>query len=264
MKKRLLPDIVSITPTNYDDFVQCERRFLNRHLLGIPESDAGAPNETGLLAHDMLRTIHAGGSCRDPAYVADVLAGHAADDDHVRQLVERHALRCPSDETAPNGQGRGAHEQTLARFHRQPQPMFMATARIDAIWVHDGLLDARDYKTGRLWHERVADAPAAKVQAFVLDEAARKRGLRLRLRYEYLSADVPEDPDPWEPDLDDMVAIEEELRSVVERMRGNEWKGVADAALCSHCSYRSICRDSAARGEPTWPVLATEAADGAR
>jgi hypothetical protein len=253
MKKRLLPDIVSITPTNYDDFVQCERRFLNRHLLGIPESDAGAPNETGLLAHDMLRAIHAGGSCRDSAFVADVLAGHAADDDHVRQLVERHAQRCPSDDSTG-----GAHELTMARFHRGPQPMFMATARIDAIWIHDGLLDARDYKTGRLWHERVADVPAAKVQAFVLEEAARKRGLRLRLRYEYLSADVTEDPDAWEPDADDMVAIEEELRAVVERMRGNDWKGVADAALCSRCSYRSICRDSASRGESTWPVLATE------
>ena len=264
MKKRLLPDIVSITPTNYDDFVQCERRFLNRHLLGIPESDASAPNETGLLAHDMLRKIHERGSCRDTAYVADVLAGHAADDDHVRQLVERHAQRCPSDAGLPDGQGRGTHEITLARFHRQPQPMFMATARIDAIWIHDGLLDARDYKTGRLWHERVADAPAAKVQAFVLDEAARKRGLRLRLRYEYLSADVTEDPDPWEPDLDDMVAIEEDLRSVVERMRGNAWKGVADAALCAHCSYRSICRDSAARGEPTWPVLSTEGSEPTR
>ena len=259
MRKRLLPDIVSITPTNFDDFVQCERRFLNKHLLGIPESDAGPPNETGMLAHDMLRIIHAGGSCRDSAYVADVLAGHAADDDHVRQLVERHAQRCPSQETSGS-----AHELTMARFHRQPQPMFMATARIDAIWIHDGLLDARDYKTGRLSHERVADVTAAKVQAFVLDEAARSRDLQLRLRYEYLSADVNEDPDAWEPDADDMLAIEEELRSVVERMRGNEWKGVADAAICSHCSYRSICRDSAARGESTWPVLATEPSEPSR
>jgi hypothetical protein len=261
MKKRLFPDIVSITPTNFDDFVQCERRFLNRHLLGIPASDPGAPNETGLLAHDMLRIIHANGSCRDAAHVADVLAGHNADDDHVRELVERHAQRCPSDATSS-----GAHELTLARFHRRPAPMFMTTARIDAIWIHDGVLDARDYKTGRLWYERVADAPAAKVQAFVLDEAARKRGLRLRLRYEFLSADVPEDPDAWEPDADDMAAIEEELRSAVERMRTNDdWRGVAEAALCSHCPYRSICRDSAARGEPAWPVLSTDAdtTDGA-
>ena len=61
--------------------------------------------------------------------------------------------------------------------------------------MHDGLLDARDYKTGGLYYERVADVPAAKVQAWVLADAARKRGLRLRLRYEHLSPDVEEDPD---------------------------------------------------------------------
>ena len=37
MKRKLLSDIVSITPSNYDDFLQCERRFLNRQLLGAPE-----------------------------------------------------------------------------------------------------------------------------------------------------------------------------------------------------------------------------------
>ena len=252
MKKRLLHDIVSITPSNYDDFSQCERRFLNRHLLGLPASDPGAANETGLLVHDMLRVIHDRGSCADTSHVVDVLTGHGADNDHVRQLVERHARRCPSADTTS-----AAHEHTLARFHRLPPPMFMATARIDAVWVHDGLLDARDYKTGRVRDERLADDPAAKVQAFVLDAAARRRGLRLRLRYEYLSADVVDDPDAWEPDQDDLVAIEEELRAAVERMRTNdEWKGVADE-LCGRCAYRSICRDSAAPGEPSWPVLVT-------
>ena len=145
MKKRLLPDIVSITPSNFDDFVQCERRFLNRHLLGLPASDPGGSNATGLLAHDMLRLIHDGGSCADAGHVTDVLVGHGADDDHVRQLVDRHAQRCPSRVA-----DRSVHEHTFARFHKLPPPMFMATARIDAVWVHDGLLDARDYKTGRL------------------------------------------------------------------------------------------------------------------
>ncbi len=251
--KRLLPDIVSVTPSNFDDFLQCERRFLNRHLLALPASDPGPAHDTALLAHDMLRTIHGRGSCRDPEHVSDVLAGHGADNDHVRRLVERHAERCPSDEGMP-----AAHEHTFARFHKQLPPMFMATARIDAVWIHDGLLDARDYKTGALWHERVADVPAAKVQAFVLGEAARRRDLRLRLRYEYLSADVADDPDPWEPDADDLVAVEEELRAAVERMRTrDDWAGVADAKICARCAYRSICRDSAAPSEPTWPVLAT-------
>jgi len=255
---KLLGDIVSITPSNYDDFVQCERRFLNRHVLGLPPSDPGVGNETGLLVHDMLRLIHSRGSCGDAAHVVDVLAGHGADNEHVRQLVERHARRCPSANMTS-----AAHEHTLARFHKLPPPMFMATARIDAVWVHDGLLDARDYKTGHLGDEQhIADDPAAKVQVFVLEPAARRRGLRLRLRYEYLSADVVDDPYPWEPDLDDLSAIEEELRAAVERMRTNDdWRGVGDE-LCSRCAYRSICRDSTAPGEPSWPALVTSDHDG--
>jgi hypothetical protein len=250
--RKLLGDIVSLTPSSYDDFVQCERRFLNRHLLGLPASDPGPGNETGLLVHDMLRIIHSRGSCGDATHVADILAGHGADSDHVRQLVDRHARRCPSAEMTS-----AAHEHTLARFHRLPPPLFMATARIDAVWVHDGLLDARDYKTGHLRGEHITDDPAAKVQVFVLDTAARRRGLRLRLRYEYLSVDVVDDPYPWEPDHDDLAAIEEELRAAVERMRTNdEWAGVADES-CSRCPYRSICRDSVAPGEPSWPALVT-------
>jgi len=251
-KRRLLHDVVSLTPSNYDDYVQCPRRFLNRHLLALPASDPGASNDIGLLVHDMLRVIHARGSCADAAHVADVLAGHGADDDTVRQLVERHARRCPSTDVTA-----AAHEHTLARFHRLPPPMFMATARIDAVWVHDGLLDARDYKTGRVHAERLSDDPAAKVQAFVLDAAARRRGLQLRLRYEYLSADVADDPDAWEPDADDVAAIEEELRAAVAGMRANDdWPG-APGEICARCAYRSICRDSVAPSEPTWPVLVT-------
>jgi len=75
----------------------------------------------------------------------------------------------------------------------------------------------------------------------VLDEAARKRGLRLRLRYEYLSADVLDDSRLVGTGSDDMLAVEEEMRSVVERMRTNdEMAGRRRRALCSHCAYRSI------------------------
>ena len=67
----------------------------------------------------------------------------------------------------------------------------------------------------------------------MLAQARATRGLRLRLRYEYLSAEVTDDPEPWEPDADDLAAIEEELRAAVERMRTiDEWHGVADAEVC--------------------------------
>jgi hypothetical protein len=252
MKRRLLADIVGVTPSSFENFTRCGRRFFLADLLGTPVSDPGPPNDQGMFVHEMLCRIHETGSCADDAHVREVLTLHGDESDHMRTLIRQHEHRCPAAAST-----RDAHEQELARFHRLPPPMFMATARIDAIWIHDGLLDARDYKTGGLWHTRVADVPAARVQAFVLGAAAAKRGLRLRLRYEYLQPEFDEDPEPWEPDADDLVFVEEELRSAVEHMKEQvDWTGVAEADVCVRCPYRSICRDSAAPGEPSWPVLA--------
>jgi PD-(D/E)XK nuclease superfamily len=248
---KLLADTVSITPTAYETWKRCPREFLLTHLLAVPPSDGIRPTDHGLLLHELLRLVHEQGSCRDAAHVHDVLAGHGVDDQHFGGMLARHARRCPADA------GTGAHEVDIARFHRLPAPMFMATARIDAIWVHDGFLDARDYKSGARWYERVADDPRARVQAFVLDPHARRRGLRLRLRYEHLAAEVDDDPEPYEPDDDELAAIEEELRSTVGELWSlDEWRGVGDAAVCKWCRFRSICPDSAAPGEPGWPVLA--------
>ena len=180
----------------------------------------------------MLRKIHSRRHrVDDSAHVADVLAAHSADNDHVRQLVERHAERCPSRRV-----DRGAHEHDVARFHKLPPPMFMATARIDAVWVHDGLLDARDYKTGGKWHERVADDPAAKVQAFVLDaRRSANAGCGFASATSTCSPRSTTTPIPGSSTTTTLAAIEEELRGAVARMRTNEdWQGVADAAICSH------------------------------
>ena len=257
---RLLSDIVSLTPTNYDYFDRCPRLFFNSALLGLPASDPVSSNDQGLQLHDMLRKIHHDGDCHDRDHVADVLAGHGFDTHAFRDMVERHARRCPS--SAVEG---SAHEVDIARFHRVPPPMFMASARIDAVWIHDGILDARDYKTGSRFYDAVEDIPAARVQAWLLSGRARARGLRLRLRYEYLQPEIDDDPDPWEVDDETAAEIEEEMRATVEKMWGEEdWRGVADAEICKTCRYRSICRDSAAPGAPAWPVLSTEEDDADR
>jgi len=83
---------------------------------------------------------------------------------------------------------------------------------------------------------------------FVLDEAARKRGLRLRLRYEYLSADVLDDPDSWEPDPDDMLASRRRCDpssngcAPTTNGKGGRRRGTVLALRVP-----PICRDSAAR-----------------
>ncbi|MDQ1466403.1 MAG: putative RecB family exonuclease [Actinomycetota bacterium] len=256
---RLLADIVTVTPTAYETWKRCPREYLLNHVLAVPPSDGIRPTDNGLLLHELLRLVHERGTCHDADHVRDVLAGHGVDDPHFRGMLERHARRCP---TATDT---GAHEVDLARFHRSPAPMFMATARIDVIWIHDGILDARDYKTGTRWYERVADDPRARVQAFVLDHHARRRGLRLRLRYEHLAAEVDDDPEPYEPDEDELVAIEEELRGAVSGLWSiDEWRGVGDTAVCRWCRFRSICPDSAAPGEPGWPVLSLAATEQPR
>ena len=250
MPDRLLADIVPLSASSLDTWLRCRREFLAAQLLGVPASDSGGSPDQGLLVHDLLRHIHQHGSCRDADHVDSVLAAHGLDGSSaLRGFVERHGRRCPPDA------GAGEHEVERARFHRFPPPMFMATGRIDALWRHRGLLDARDYKTGHSYTDRVADDPRARLQAWLLAPVAAREGLRLRLRYEFLAAEIDDDPEPFEPDGDELVAIEEELRGIVEAIWQEEsFAGVGDAALCSHCRYRSICPDSAAPGEPIWPV----------
>jgi hypothetical protein len=252
--KKLLPQIVRLTPSSYADLTWCPRLYLLAHLLHVPPSDHPIRSgDQGLLVHTVLEQIHKNGSCRDTAHVADVLASVNDNSPQMRAFIERHAQRCPLESE------RAAHEVDRVRFHREPKPMFLAAARIDAVWVHDGLLDARDYKTGARRIERLAEDSAAKVQAWVLARDAARTGLRLQLRYEYLQPEVDDDPEPWEPADDDLAAIDDELREAVDTMwRTDDWRGVNDADVCRTCRYRSICRDSAAPGAPCWPVLTAE------
>jgi len=246
-----LPGIVALTPTALDTWQRCPRAWHSRVVLSVPPSDAEGPTAHGQRMHDLLRFVHAQGSCRDAEHVEGVLTAHGMEDDAlVRANLARHARRCPEAARAVG------HEITVARFHRLPLPLFMATARIDALWVHDGMLDARDYKTGRAWFDRVADDPKGRLQAWALAPLAERRGLALRVQYDHLGADGGDDPEPFEPDLDDLQQIEEELHAIAQAMRAETgFAGVADAEVCRLCRYRSICPDSAAPSVPTSTVV---------
>ena len=243
------PGIIRMSPTAFDVWSRCRRAWRSQYLLSVPASDDGAPSHHGLQLHSLLRFVHEHGSCQDPRHVQDVLHAHGADA-RLRVEVQRHAARCPSPADALG------HELDLARFHRNPWPPFMMTARLDAVWVRDGVLDVRDYKSGKRWYEHISEDPRAKVQAWVAARLADEQGLRLRLRYEHLATEIDEDPEPWEPDKDDLAAVEEELRLAVETIQSEcIWSGVNDDVICRDCRYRSICPDSAARAEPLWPRL---------
>jgi len=246
-----LPDIVALSASGLETWLRCRRAYRNQVLLALPPSDDAAPTSLGNAVHGVLRLIHQTGSCRDADHVRAVMDAHAFEGGAaVLGCVERHARRCPDPVD------RAWHEVEAARFHRRPGPMFMAVGRLDAVWVHDGLLDVRDYKTGSSRTSRVADDPRARLQAWLVAGRAHRRGLRVRVRYEQLAPGVDEDPEPFEPDDDDLAVVGEELRSTTAAIRGEtEWRGVGDPAVCRWCRYRSICPDN--------PEPPTTAAPGA-
>jgi hypothetical protein len=250
----LLPGILHITPTALDTWRRCPRDWRDHHLFGIPASDSDPGGVHGQQLHDALHMIHVEGSCHDVEHVGDVLVRRGMDhDDRLWGEIERHTTRCP-DPAETLG-----HEVTRARFSSHPTTPFMATARFDALWVHDGILDARDFKTGQVWSERVADDRQARLQAWILAPIAATRGLRLRVAFEHLAAEVVDDPEPFEPDDDDLDAIGSELRREVAEIRSTtEFAGVADPEVCARCRYRSICPESAVRGVPVWPTVDPE------
>ena len=100
------------------------------------------------------------------------------------------------------------------------------------------------------------------MQAWVLAPLAHALGLRLRISFEYLSAEVTMQPAPYEPEPEDLDGIEEEFRVTAAAMRAEkDFAGVADPDVCVYCRYRSICPDSAARSEPVWPVVEPDTED---
>ncbi|MFI5054535.1 MAG: PD-(D/E)XK nuclease family protein, partial [Acidimicrobiia bacterium] len=253
-KGDLLPGILTMTPTALDTWRRCAREWRSAYVLSVPSSDTDQGAAHGQKMHDVLRLVHEQGSCHDAAHIDDVLMAHGFDaDERVRTELIRHARRCPEGATAIG------HEITRARFHRKPFPPFMASARIDALWRHDGILDAHDYKTGQRWNERVADDSQARLQAWVLAPLAAALGLRVRIGFEHLAVEIVDDPEPFEPDDDDLAEIGEELRREVEAIRNEiTFAGVSDAEVCGRCRYRSICPDSAVAGVANWPAVESD------
>jgi hypothetical protein len=243
----LVPAMLALSPSTVDAWHRCRREWRNRALLSLPPSDMEEGTEHGLLLHRLLHLVHRTGSCHDREHVGQVLVAHGADT-RTTEEVHRHVTRCPIGAEAVG------HEVEWARAHAGP-PVFLATARLDAVWVHDGVLDVRDYKSGRVAELPVEQDRRARLQAWVAAPYAAQRGLRLRLRYEHLATEVLEDPEPWEPGDEDLARVDEELAATVSDMLAERaFAGVADAAVCGRCRYRSICDDSATPGVPAWPA----------
>lgn len=243
----LIAPVPVLSPSSYRTWLDCRRAYLLRHVLALPAPDEPShASGTGQLVHDVLHHVHERGSCRDEGFVDDVATAHSLTP-ATRALVDAHRRRCPDDAT------HSAHEVERVRLHRRP--WWVGRTRLDAVWVRPGLLDVRDYKTGSRTYDHVRDDPGARVMAWVLQRDMARKRLPLRIVYEQLAPEVDEDPEPFEPDDDDLAAIDVELSAAVEAIKTETaWTGISEADVCKRCAFRSVCTDSAAPGPIGWPA----------
>jgi len=231
--------VVKLTPTSMHRWLDCPRAYRAAHLLDLPTGPLGARSTQGLAVHARLAKLHEDGPCGpDTARHVEAASVDGLVDDTMLGFITRHALRCPPAATSVG------HELDLAQLHTWGEVPVMVTARVDAVWQRDGLLDCRDYKTGRARVARVADDPAARLQAWLLARLAAARGLRLQLRYEHLVPGIDEDPEPFEPDAEDIANIEAEIGAVAAAIASSEFPGVSDSVVCRRCAFRHACPDA--------------------
>lgn len=244
--------VLPLSVTALERWDRCRRQYLLRDLLAVPapppptstdDGTAGGDPSFGLAVHRLLEAVHREGVCGDASRTHELAHQlEPAVAPQLATLAARHADRCPG--TAADW---SAHEHGVARFNRRPDPLFMLTGRIDALWAHGGVLAAHDYKTGVPRVQRLGDLLAARVQAWLLAPLAAERGLRIRIVFEHLDASVHDQPDPYEPEDEDLAAIGDELRAIASAIRDEtRFAGSGDPDDCRWCAYRPVCRDAPA------------------
>lgn len=248
----LAPGVVVLPASTITLWRECPRRFRNRQLLRLPPSNRDPGPETGTLTHGLLEALYRESADPDEGTVERVMAAAEVHSEPISAMLHAHLRRRPRDAELVGA------EITRTRVSGRPAPPFLATARLDAMFEHDGILDVRDYKTGRVWVADVAEDPQARVQAWVTAADATARHLRLQVRFEHLAAVADEEPRIFEPDADDLEAIESELREIASAIRradaNGDYPAAAELETCRPCEFRAICPLSAAPADPTWPT----------
>ena len=214
-RRDLLPGILHVTPTSLDAWRRCPREWRDQYLFDVPASDGDPGGVHGQQLHDMLGHIHEKGSCHDAVHVDDVLAAarRRRTTTGCGARSRNHVRRCPDPARSrrPRDHARAVPSSRCRRSWRR-----RASTRCGRTTACSTRVTSRPDRCGATsWH--TTSRPGSRRSCS--RRSRRLRGLRLRIAFEHLAAEVVDDPEPFEPDADDLLAIEEELRLEVAEIR---------------------------------------------
>jgi CRISPR/Cas system-associated exonuclease Cas4 (RecB family) len=241
------PGLISISPWRLKEDAACPRRAYYTHVLALRSNGAGMidgfdADDTTLIgreAHAELHARHLDGADHD---AVGIVRDDAVMDPSVVTMVERavsnHRALCPSIDGATYLAG----ELDLRWFIKRK--LILVRGRVDALWRGtDGVLEVRDYKTGRTAPDTIADDPAPGIYGLLV--RAQWPDVEVRVVYELLSGDSPR---PFEID----VTVELQRQSIqlildmVERLRRDRTFPPNPLPVrCQRCPYTRSCPEGA-------------------
>jgi CRISPR/Cas system-associated exonuclease Cas4 (RecB family) len=241
------PGLISISPWRLKEDAACARRAYYTHVLGLrggepngaDTSDLDHTTLIGREAHEELHARHLDGADHD---AVGIIREDAVMDPSVVNMVERavtnHQLLCPGND----GSSYLGGELDLRWFIKRK--LILVRGRIDALWQGtDGVIEVRDYKTGRTAPDAIADDPAPGIYGLLV--RAQRPEVEVRVVYELLGGDSPR---PFEID----VTIELQRQSVqlildmVERLRRDRMFAPNPLPVrCRSCPFTRSCPEGA-------------------
>jgi RecB family exonuclease len=239
--------VLTLNVSRINDFQRCRRMFFLRWVLRLTGDD---PLDTdaswiGSTTHEALHTLHRPG--RFAHHETDPhgeLHDAVSTDPRVGAMIRTHTLLCPG------GQVDYLAGEIEARWLIARKSVLL-TGRFDALWRYpDGVVEVRDYKTGRCPDSLDHDLGAA----IYLLLAANFPGSRtpegdlrpIRVVYEALASpegravSVVASPDLLRDAFNEIVGLAEHIR------KEKSFPASPSLATCRSCSFRNVCPASAA------------------
>ena len=220
------------SPSRWRTYLQCPRRYRNRHVLGLSGAADGPSAESGLglAVHRVLAEVHD----VDPlghrgleAIARRVAVEMEADPDEVATRAAVHLEMCPGDEYLGG---------ELDLFCLDAATDTLVHGRVDALWASaDGGIEVRDYKTGGA-DDELAAAAYAVLAAHTHPE---RRPVRVALEDLAEARLITREYGPVQ--LDEAL---ERVRAAGRKLAETDVWPARPGPLCSGCPFRRSCPEA--------------------